>query len=88
MKPRFFKTHFPLIVSVDIFLLAVAWIVSGLVLSDFRVNSETVAPLFRLACLSVPTQIVMFFFFGLYKGMWRYVGIDDLAAVVKASPSG
>ncbi|MBW2708658.1 MAG: polysaccharide biosynthesis protein [Deltaproteobacteria bacterium] len=32
----------------------------------------------------VPLKLVCFFFFGLYKGMWRYTGIYDLENLIKA----
>ena len=32
----------------------------------------------------VPLKLVCFYFFGLYKGMWRYTGIYDLENLIKA----
>ena len=32
----------------------------------------------------IPIKLAAFFFFGLYKGMWRYTGIYDLENLVKA----
>lgn len=32
----------------------------------------------------IPIKLASFFFFGLYKGMWRYTGIYDLENLVKA----
>lgn len=34
--------------------------------------------------LLVPLKLVVFFYFGLYRGIWRYVGIQDLLNIVKA----
>jgi len=35
-------------------------------------------------CVDCPVEIGVFYFFGLYKGMWRYTGIYDLENLVKA----
>jgi FlaA1/EpsC-like NDP-sugar epimerase len=35
--------------------------------------------------LLVPFKITVFYFFGLYRGMWRYTGLTDLINVLKAS---
>ena len=32
----------------------------------------------------IPIKLVTFFYFGLYRGIWRYVGIQDLINIVKA----
>jgi len=32
----------------------------------------------------IPIKLIVFFYFGLYRGLWRYVGIQDLINIVKA----
>ena len=32
----------------------------------------------------IPLKLAIFFYFGLYRGLWRYVGIQDLINIVKA----
>ena len=32
----------------------------------------------------IPLKLMIFFYFGLYRGLWRYVGIQDLINIVKA----
>ncbi len=32
----------------------------------------------------IPLKLVTFFYFGLYRGLWRYVGMQDLINIVKA----
>lgn len=36
----------------------------------------------------IPIKLAAFFFFGLYKGMWRYTGIYDLENLIKACVIG
>jgi len=34
--------------------------------------------------LLIPIKLCVFFYFGLYRGLWKYVGIQDLLNIVKA----
>ncbi len=36
----------------------------------------------------LPVQAVMFWYFGLYRGIWRYASLPDLARIVKAVAAG
>lgn len=42
-------------------------------------NIKAVLPWF------VPAQLVIFYYFGLYKGMWRYFGLTDTLNILKAT---
>ncbi len=33
----------------------------------------------------VPLKLTVLYFFGLYKGMWRYIGIHDLIELINAN---
>lgn len=35
--------------------------------------------------LLVPFKIIVFYFFGLYRGMWRYTGLNDLQNLIRAN---
>lgn len=32
----------------------------------------------------IPLKLILFYYFGIYKGVWRYIGIYDLASIFKA----
>ena len=32
----------------------------------------------------IPLKLIIFFYFGLYRGLWRYVSLQDLISIVKA----
>ncbi len=38
--------------------------------------------------LLLPLKLALFFYFGLYRGLWRYVGIQDLLNILKAVTLG
>lgn len=74
-----------------IILLHVLFSVSSLLISfllrfDFTLG-QTVYP--RLFFLSLPINVIIFLIvsslFNLYQGIWRYVSVDDLTDIVKAS---
>jgi len=39
--------------------------------------------LFRLVAIAVPVQGIIFWFFGLYRALWRFASIPDLARIIK-----
>ncbi|GAV19759.1 UDP-N-acetyl-alpha-D-glucosamine C6 dehydratase [Mariprofundus micogutta] len=45
---------------------------------------EYVRPLQVLIIISLPLQAVTFWFFGLYRGIWRFASIPDLLRILKA----
>lgn len=38
----------------------------------------------QLALLQIPLRLICFFWYGLYRGIWRYAGIEDLMAIFRA----
>jgi len=51
---------------------------------DGRRAGEFLVPFVRSLPLVVVTQLSVFLAMGLYKGVWRYTGMDDLSRIVKA----
>jgi len=45
---------------------------------------EHIAPLQLLVLLALPVQAVAFWFFGLYRGIWRFASMPDLLRILKA----
>ena len=44
--------------------------------------------LLNVAVILLFTKILSFYYFGLYKGIWRYTSINDLINILKASSLG
>lgn len=51
---------------------------------DWAISFGELANFSRTVIWIVPVKLVCFFFFGMYKGMWRYTSIQDLKNLIKA----
>ncbi len=83
MYNQFKKLNFWLIIGTDCLLLSCAhilayWIRFAQLSASEWHNILLVLPLLLLF------KIIVFSMLGLYRGMWRYTGINDLLKVIKA----
>ena len=83
--PSFFHRNFFLVLCVDIVLLCAAWYCAHLLRFNFELSAEMRAGLIHSLPLVVLIKVVVFYFFDLYRGMWRYTSFMDLFGVFKAS---
>ncbi|MFZ5797795.1 MAG: polysaccharide biosynthesis protein [Desulfobulbaceae bacterium] len=65
------------------------WVPVVLVAAYFlRFNLDAIPPeyrpsLYRLITIALPVQAVIFWFFGLYRALWRFASIPDLVRIIK-----
>ncbi|MBA3035357.1 MAG: polysaccharide biosynthesis protein [Desulfobacterium sp.] len=85
MKPRFLYIHFLIIVLIDIILISTSLYGSYLVRFEFSIPSNFIASLYKLLPAVILIKIISFYFFDLYRGMWRYTGIQDVLNIITAS---
>jgi FlaA1/EpsC-like NDP-sugar epimerase len=85
MKLRIFYKTVLLIFLADILLLGAALIGAHLIRFEFNIPEYFMAALKRTLPWVVLVKLSCFYFFGLYRGMWRYTSIADLLNVIKAS---
>ena len=52
---------------------------------DFQFTADTLLIVGQYLLWTYPVKIIVFYFFGLYKGMYRYTSIWDLLSVAKAT---
>jgi FlaA1/EpsC-like NDP-sugar epimerase len=52
---------------------------------DFHIPDASATSLGRYLLWALPVKLFIFYFFGLYRGMYRYTSIWDLVTVVKAT---
>ncbi len=88
------KSHFAylpsrnsfIIIAIDIALVITAYIGAFLLRLNFDLNSPSVTYSIKHTILIVVlVKILLFYFFNLYRGMWRYTGIVDLVNLIKAT---
>lgn len=58
-----------------------------------RFNLEAIpeihlSALWMLIAIAIPIQIVSFYYFGLYRGIWRFASMPDLIRILKAVSAG
>ena len=73
-----------IIMAADTLLLCLSFFGAHLLRFDFSIPGHIDANLWQLVPWVIGIKLVCFYFFDLYRGMWRYTGLNDLFNVVKA----
>ncbi len=84
MKIRITRNLF-IILTLDIVLLFCSIYLAYLVRFDFIIPGYSLVGLINIFPYLLLVKIICFFYFDLYKGMWRYTSLNDLINIVKAS---
>ena len=86
MKNRF-PIYFNLIVivGIDIILLGASWYAAFLLRYNFDLPVDSSVMAVRLLPVVILIKIIVFYFFNVYRGMWRYTSLIDLFNIIKAS---
>ncbi len=85
MVNRFFNKNFVIIFLADLVLLTAALYSSLLIRFEFSIPSYFLASFLEMLPYALLTKIACFYFFDLYRGMWRYTSIADLLNIIKAA---
>ena len=85
MRTRLLRRNFLVILGIDALLLTAAWYAAHLVRFDFVIPAKRWILLKQMLPIILAVKIVCFYFFDLYRGMWRYTSITDLFNIIKAS---
>lgn len=79
-NPRFY-----LIFVADLALFALAHVGAYLLRFEFRPSSYELANMTSVLPFIIPLKAAVFLTFGIYRGMWRYVGVKDMWDLFMAS---
>ena len=68
----------------DILVIPLSWFLAYLLRYNFEVPSLQLLQASYIFGVLFPIQMVFYFYFGLYRGIWRFASIPDLIRIVKA----
>ena len=79
------KLSFWVVLGGDILLLVAAHLLAYAIRYDFVITPKEMAAFWAVLPWLLPVKIGIFYFFGLYRGMWRYTGVIDLLNIMWAN---
>ncbi len=85
MKSAWFQKNFIIVLIIDILLLAAAFYSAHLIRFDMDIPPHRFELFYKSLPLVLVVQLLFFFYFDLYRGMWRYTSVSDLLNILKAS---
>ena len=74
--------------AIDIALMAVSLFMAYYLRFDGFMPPRYFAQYLAIVYWVIPLKFFLFFIFGLYRGMWRYTGVEDLKNLTKACFAG
>jgi len=77
--------NFYIMFGLDLFLFGLAYVGAYLIRFEFHLAATELNNMIAGLPLIIPFKAVVFYCFGLYRGMWRYAGIADLWRLFEAS---
>ena len=87
LMERFEKKRWLLII-IDILLLNLALWLAFALRFDWKIPGYYLDYYWQIALFVVGLRLALFLYFGLYRGVWRYIGINDLLAIFKSVSLG
>ncbi len=76
------------VLGIDTLMILAGWYCAHLLRYNFVIPKISMAFLLRCFPIVIVIKIIVFYYFDLYRGMWRYTSIDDLFNIIKASSIG
>jgi UDP-GlcNAc:undecaprenyl-phosphate GlcNAc-1-phosphate transferase len=75
-------------VLVDFTLIVIAYISAYLLRFEGSIPEGDMAVMIKSFPILILAQLISFYYFGLYKKIWRYIGLSDVTSIVKAVTVG
>jgi FlaA1/EpsC-like NDP-sugar epimerase len=84
---RIFKSTFKnpnlyVMIAADALMVAAALSLAFLLRYDAHLSGKTLRLLITMVPVYIAVKLTVFYFFGLYRGMWRYTGLRDFKNIV------
>lgn len=74
-----------LTIAINLSAIAGALVLAFLVRYDFRLEAFPMQAFWRMLPAVLLIKVVVFWYYGLFRGWWRYVSMADLIAITKAN---
>ena len=84
-RKSFFNRNFFIVLAIDVFLLSLSWFAAYLVRFDLDVPEKFVDEMLAILPVAILIKLLCFYIFDVYRGMWRFTGINDLFGIIKAT---
>lgn len=85
MKYQFRNLNFWIVLGVDLLLLVAAHLLAYVIRFDGAIfSSEKLVKISIVLPVLIPIKLILFHWFGVYRGMWRYTSLADLLSIFKA----
>jgi FlaA1/EpsC-like NDP-sugar epimerase/UDP-N-acetylmuramyl pentapeptide phosphotransferase/UDP-N-acetylglucosamine-1-phosphate transferase len=78
------RSHIPVVITIDAVLVFICYYLAFLLRFDFSIPPEFMRSFKESWPFVLGAKLAIFALFHLYRGMWRYTGLEDLLNVFKA----
>lgn len=85
MLSQLHNRRFYIVMAADIVIFVAAYVGAYLLRFDFTLEPYYRVQLYKMLPFLLPGKILIFFIFGLYRGMWRYTSLNDLWRLAQAT---
>ena len=83
-KKSFFNRNFFIVLAIDVFLLSLSWFAAYWVRFDLDIPEKFVDEMLAILPVAILIKLLCFYFFDVYRGMWRFTSVSDLLSIIKA----
>ncbi|MFA5363522.1 MAG: polysaccharide biosynthesis protein, partial [Candidatus Omnitrophota bacterium] len=84
-NPVFLKYRRFLIIITHLILICAAYYLAFMLRFDFSLSGDFFLVFLKTLPLLIIVKLAVFHYFGLFRGLWRYVSTNDLWQIIKAN---
>ena len=85
LKELLFKLRRPIIIALHLVLVVCAYILAFYLRFDFQIANSYWQLILKTLPVLACIKMIILGYFGLYSGLWRYAGVDDIWRILKAN---
>lgn len=82
---NFHNVNFWVMLAADMVVFALSAVLAFALRFDFNVPADYTSQMFIMAAYALPLKSLVFLFFGMYRGMWRYTSLDDFWRLIRVT---